>query len=249
MTLNIAGIGTIVNAAAIVLGCLIGLFFKRLISDKMNTTLTHALGLCTISLGIAGIIQGGLKISNGDLSAQNTMVMIISMVLGALIGELIDIDLRLENLGRAVECRFSAEGSGQFSRGFVTATLTVCVGAMAIVGSLNDGLRHDPSVLFAKSVLDFVICIIFASTLGIGAIFSAVSVAVYQGGITLFASLLEPLLTDAVVTQMSFIGNVLIMGIGLNFIYKPKIKLANMLPSVFMPLVWYGLTYFADKIF
>lgn len=246
MSLSIAGTGTIVNSAAIIIGCLIGLFFKKLISEKMNTALTHALGLCTISLGIVGVIQGGIKIADGAMASRNTMVMIVSMVIGTIIGELIDIDLRLDRLGRAVERRFSAESGGRFSRGFVTATLTVCVGAMAIVGALNDGLRHDPSVLFAKSVLDFAVCIIFASTLGIGVIFSAVSVAVYQGLITVFASLLEPLLTDTVVTQMSFIGNVLIMGIGLNFLYKPKIKLANMLPSIFVPVVWYAVTYFIN---
>lgn len=240
MELSIAGTGTLVNSAAIVLGCIIGLFFKKLITEKMNGTIMQALGLCTVSIGLTGIISGGMEIAGGSLASRGTMVMIISIVLGTALGELIDIDRRLEALGNALGKRFSA-GSGQsFSGGFVTATLTVCVGAMAIVGSLNDGLRHDPSVLYAKSVLDFVICIIFASTLGVGAIFSAVSVAVYQGGITLFASLLEPLLTDTVVTQMSFIGNILILGIGLNFLYKPRLKLANMLPAVFMPILWYA---------
>lgn len=241
MNFGIAGIGTLVNAAAIVAGCFIGLIFKRLISEKMNSGIMHALGLCTMSLGLAGIICAGTELVGDGLSSRGTMVMIVSIVVGTIVGELIDIDLRLDNLGKAVEKRFAAESSGSFSRGFVTATLTVCVGAMAIVGALDDGLRHDPSVLFAKSVLDFVICIIFASTLGIGAMFSAVSVLVYQGLITLFASLLEPLLTDTVVTQMSFVGNILIFGIGLNFIYKPRIKLANMLPSVFVPIIWYAL--------
>lgn len=237
--MNFPGIGTVANTAAIVLGCLIGLIFKKLISDKMNDGLMHALGLCTISIGMIGAIQGGMEIVDSGLSSRYTMVMIISMVIGTVIGELIDIDKRLDDLGKSVESKVAAGSSGSFSRGFVTATLTVCVGAMAIVGSLEDGLMHNPSVLFSKSILDFVICIIFASTLGIGAMFSAVSVAVYQGGITLFASLLQPLLTDAVVTQMSFIGNILIMGIGLNFIYKPRIKLANMLPAVFVPVVWH----------
>lgn len=240
--MNFPGIGTVVNSAAIVLGCLIGLVFKKLISDKMNEGLMHALGLCTISIGIAGAVQGGMYIADSGLASRHTMVMIISMVIGTVIGELADIDRRLDALGKSVESRFAAGSGGSFSRGFVTATLTVCVGAMAIVGSLEDGLMHNPSVLFSKSVLDFVICIIFASTLGVGAMFSAVSVAVYQGAITLFASLLQPLLTDAVVTQMSFIGNILIMGIGLNFIYKPRIKLANMLPAVFVPVVWHALT-------
>lgn len=236
----IPGIGTVVNSAAIAVGCLLGLVFKRLISDKMNDALMHALGLCTISIGIAGAIQGGMCLFEGELSQRHTMVMIISMVIGTALGELIDIDRRLESLGNAVEARFASGAGGGFSRGFVTSTLTVCVGAMAIVGALEDGLSHNPSVLFSKSVLDFVISVVFASTLGIGALFSAVSVAVYQGSITLFASLLAPLLTDEVVTQMSFIGNILIMGIGLNFIYKPRIKLANMLPAVFIPVLWHA---------
>ncbi len=244
MYFSVAGVGTLVNSAAIAVGCLIGLLFKKLISEKMSEGIMHALGLCTMSLGIVGIVCGGTKLAGEELSSRDTMVMIVSIVLGTIIGELIDIDLRLDKLGRIVEKRFSAESGGSFSRGFVTATLTVCVGAMAIVGALDDGLRHDPSVLFAKSALDFVICIIFASTLGIGALFSAVSVFVYQGAITLLASFLEPLLTDAVITQMSLIGNVLIFGIGLNFIYKPRIKLANMLPSIFIPIIWYGVEAF-----
>ncbi len=222
------------------LGCLIGLFFKRLISEKMNETLMQALALCTMAVGITGLVQGGMELAGTELASRNTLVMIVSMVLGTIAGEAIDIDRQLDSLGNFLQKKVS--GSGDFSRGFVTATLTVCVGAMAIVGSLNDGLRHDPSVLFAKSILDFVICIIFSSTLGIGAMFAAVPLFLYQGGITLFAKVLEPLLTDAVISQMTFIGSVLIMGIGFNFIYKPRLKLANMLPAVFVPLVWYGIT-------
>ncbi|MGN1097355.1 MAG: DUF554 domain-containing protein [Clostridia bacterium] len=237
-----AGIGTIINSAAVVLGCLIGLFFKRLISEKMNTALMQALALCTMSVGIVGVIQGGMEIAESGLSSRYTLIMILSMVIGTIIGEAVDIDRRLDSLGNFLQNKFSSGESGDFSRGFVTATLTVCVGAMAIVGSLNDGLNHDPSVLIAKSILDFVICIIFASTLGIGAMFSTVPLFLYQGGITLFASFLKPLLTDAVIAQMTFIGSVLIMGIGFNFVYKPRLRLANMLPAVFVPLVWYGIT-------
>lgn len=240
------GSGTIVNSAAVVAGCLVGLFFKRIISEKLNTTLMQALALCTMATGITGIVQGGMEIAKDELSGRYALMMILSMVIGTVIGETIDIDRRLDSLGNILQKRFSS-GGGDFSRGFVTATLTVCVGAMAIVGALNDGLRHDPALLYTKSILDFTICIIFASTLGIGAMFSAIPLLLYQGGITLFAGVLEPLLSDAVVAQMGFIGSVLILGIGFNFIYQPRLRLANMLPAVFIPPVWFAIMNLLGK--
>ena len=241
------GLGTIVNSAAVVAGCLTGLIFKQLISEKLNTSLMQALALCTMTTGITGIVQGGMEIAESGLGGRYALMMILSMVVGTVIGETIDIDRRLDSLGNILQEKFSSGGGGDFSRGFVTATLTVCVGAMAIVGSLNDGLRHDPTLLYTKSILDFVICIVFASTLGIGAIFSAAALFLYQGGITLFAGVLEPLLSDAVVAQMGFIGSVLILGIGFNFIYQPRLRLANMLPAVFIPPVWYAIISLIGK--
>ena len=242
------GLGTIVNSAAVVAGCLVGLVFKRLISEKLNTTLMQALALCTMATGITGIVQGGMEAAKGELSGRYALVMILSIVIGTIIGETIDIERRLDSLGNILQKRFSSGGDGDFSRGFVTTTLTVCVGAMAIVGSLNDGLSHDPTLLYTKSILDFTICIVFASTLGIGAMFAAVVLFLYQGGITLFAGVLEPLLSDAVVSQMGLIGSVLIMGIGFNFIYKPRLRLANMLPAVFIPPVWFAIMSLVNKI-
>lgn len=240
--------GTLVNAAAIVIGCIIGLFFKRLVSEKMNEVLVQALALCTMATGILGAAQGGMAVTGGELGTRHTLIMILSMVIGTVIGEIINIQGKLDKLGAFLERRFSSGKEGDFSRGFVTATLTVCVGAMAIMGALNDGLRHDPTLLYTKSILDLTICVIYASTLGIGAMFSAVPLLIYQGGITVFARFLEPLLSDAVVAQMSFIGSVLIMGIGFNFIYKPKLRLANMLPAVFIPPLWYAIVTLAGNI-
>ncbi len=239
--------GTLVNAAAIIVGCLIGLLFKRLISEKLNNVLMQALALATMAMGLVGIVQGGMEITGGGLGGRYSLIMILSLVIGTLIGEAIDIDRRLNSLGKILEARLSAGASGDFSRGFVTATLTVCVGAMAIVGALNDGLRHDPALLYAKSILDFTICVVFASTLGIGVMFSAGALLLYQGGITVFARFLEPLLPEAVVAQMGFIGSVLILGIGLNFIYQPRLRLANMLPAVFVSPVWYGIVTLVEK--
>ncbi len=240
--------GTLVNTAAIVVGCFIGLFFKRLVSEKMNEVLMQALALCTIATGILGAVQAGMAVTGGELGTRHTLMMILSMVIGTIIGEIIDIQDKLDRLGRLLEKRFSSGGEGDFSRGFVTATLTVCVGAMAIMGALNDGLRHDPTLLYTKSILDLTICVVYASTLGVGVMFSAVPLFIYQGGITVFARFLEPLLSDAVVAQMSFIGSVLIMGIGFNFVYKPKLRLANMLPAVFIPPVWYGIVTLVGMI-
>ncbi len=240
--------GTLVNAAAIIVGCLIGLFFKRLVSEKMNEALMQALALCTIATGILGAAQGGMAVVGGELSGRHALVMILSMVIGTIIGEIANIEGKLDKLGSFLEKRFAADGGGDFSRGFVTATLTVCVGAMAIMGALNDGLRHDPTLLYTKSVLDLTICVVYASTLGAGTMFSAAVLLAYQGGITLFARFLEPLLADSVVAQMSFIGSVLIMGIGFNFIYKPRLRLANMLPAVFIPPLWYGIVTLVGMI-
>lgn len=246
-----AGLGTIVNVILVLIGCSLGLVFKKLVSEKMKSTLIQALALCTMAIGLTGVVAGALSAAEGgELSSRFTMVMIMSMVFGTFVGEAIDIDDKLERFGAFLQRKFSSGNeSSTFGQGFVTATLTFCVGSMAIVGSLNDGILHDPSVLYAKSALDGVISIVYASTLGIGVMFSIISVAIYQGGITLFASLLAPYLTETVITQMSLVGSLLIMGIGFNFIYQPKIKLANMLPAIFAPLVWYILQQLFGFIF
>ncbi len=236
-----AGLGTIVNVIAVAGGCVLGLLFKRLISEKMNEMLTQALALGTIAIGITGIVQGGIALSDSGLSSRYTLVMLLSLVIGTFLGQLIDIDRRLEALGQAVEKKLVACGNGDFSRGFVAATLTFCVGSMAVVGALNDGLSQNPDMLFAKSVLDFTASIVYASALGAGALFSVIPLGLYQGGITLFASFLKPFLTETAISQMSFIGSILIMGIGLSFVYKPKLRLANMLPALIIPFVWQAI--------
>lgn len=234
--------GTLVNAVLIIVGSLIGLLFKKAVPEKLKTSLIQALALCTIAIGLTGIVQGGLAVAKEGLSTRFTMVMIMSMIFGTLIGELIDIDSKLNKFGDFLQSKLSSGENSYFAQGFVTATLTFCVGSMAIVGSLNDGIMHDPSVLIAKGALDGVLSVVYASTLGIGALFSFIPVAIYQGLITLFASALAPFLTDTVISQMSLVGSLLILGIGFNFVYKPKLKLANMLPAAFIPLIWYIIT-------
>lgn len=236
----ITGIGTIVNVIAVIIGSLFGLVFKKAINDKLREGVMSALGLAVFTIGITGIVTNSVFVKEGALSSEFTLLMILSIAIGTLLGTLIDIEKRLENLGDFFQKKFTKNGSAStFSQAFVSASLLFCVGSMAIVGSLNDGISHNPDILYAKSILDGIMAIVFASTLGAGTLMSCLSLIVYQGGITLCASLIAPYLTDTVVCQMSLIGNVLIMGIGLNFVYKPKFKVGNMLPAVFIPFVYY----------
>jgi uncharacterized protein len=170
--------------------------------------------------------------------SDDLLVIIISLALGALVGEWVGIEDRLERLGTFLEKKFS-KGSGGFAQGFVTASLIYCVGSMAIVGSLESGLSGNHATLFAKSCLDGIVSIILSSSLGLGVLFSAVPVLLYQGSITLLASVLKPLLVPAVIAQMSGVGGLLILGIGMNMLREKKIRVGNMLPAIFIPLVWY----------
>lgn len=236
-----AGLGTLINVILVIIGSLIGLLFKKAIPERFKTSMVQALALATMTIGLTGIINASSTVvEGGKLSGNYTILMVISMAVGTLIGEIINIDKRLEGVGEFFQKNFTPnEGSSTFAQGFVTASLVFCVGSMAILGSLNDGINHDPTILITKSLLDMIMSVVFASTLGLGVMFSAISVILYQGLITLCASLLSPLLTDVVISQMSFVGSILIMGIGFNFLYKPKLRLSNMLPSMFIPLVWY----------
>ena len=219
--------GAIVNALAIMLGATVGLFFKRGIPDKIGDTLSKGLALCVLMIGIQGIMKG-----------ENTLVTILSVVIGGLVGEIIDIDRGMQALGDWVQKKVNRGGEGNHvAEGFVSASLLFVVGAMAVVGSLQSGLAHDHSTVFAKSILDGVSSIIFASTLGFGVLLSAVPVLVYQGSITLLAGLLSPLLSEVVIAEMTAAGSVLIIGLALNMLGLTKIKVANYLPAIFLPIL------------
>ncbi len=219
--------GAAVNALAIMLGALVGLLFKRGIPERIGSTLSKGLALCVLMIGIQGIMKG-----------ENTLVTILSVVLGGLIGELIDIDRGMQALGEWVQKKVNRDGGGSpVAEGFVSASLLFVVGAMAVVGSLQSGLARDHSTVFAKSILDGVSSVIFASTLGFGVLLSAIPVFVYQGGITLLAGLLSPLLSDAVIAEMTAAGSVLIIGLSLNMLGLTKIKVANYLPAIFLPIL------------
>ena len=238
------GIGTIVNVAAIVVGGLIGLLFKGGLKEHYQEAIVKSLGLCTMFIGAAGALPGLLRVENGVLASapiRDTLGMILSMALGTLIGEWLDFDGRMERLGAWLKAKASRGEDSQFIQGFVTASLTVCIGAMAIVGSIQDGLSHDPSTLFTKSILDFLIIIIFASTYGKGAIFSALPVGVLQGGVTLCAGLLAPVFSAAVISNLSFLGSILIFCVGVNLAFGTKFRVANMLPALVLGAAYTAL--------
>lgn len=235
------GLGTLVNVIAIIVGSIIGSFIKKGLPERIKSITLQAIGLSVIVIGISGALQGMFKVTEGwKLETQYSLVLIFSLIVGGAIGELINIEDKLDKMGLWFQKRFAKEGS-RFAEGFVSASLLFCVGAMAIVGALEDGLTKNPNTLFAKSVLDGVMSVVFASTLGIGVVFSAVSVFVYQGSITLLAGFIKPFLTSAVITQISMVGSVLIIGIGINILEIKKIKVGNLLPAIFIPVLYYIL--------
>lgn len=232
------GLGTIVNAAAIVAGGIIGMLFKSRINQRFQDTVMQVLGLATIFIGVSGALKGMLTVTENGLETHGTMLMIISLTVGALIGELINIEDKMERFGEWLKEKARSSGDTKFVEGFVTASLTVCIGAMAVVGSIEDGLNGDHSTLFAKSVLDFVIITVFAAAYGKGVIFSAIPVAVLQGLITLCARLIEPVLTETSIADLSCIGSMLIFCVGVNLAFGKKFKVGNMLPAVLIPIIW-----------
>lgn len=229
-------LGTIVNTVAIIIGSLLGLVFRGGIPKKYNITIMQAISLAVILIG--------LKMA---LKTDAILLVIFSLVIGSLIGEFLKIEGRLESLGKRLETRFAKAGDG-ISKGFVFTSLIFCVGSMAIVGSLESGLTGNHQTLFAKSALDGISSIIFTSSLGIGVIFSSISVFIYQGLITASASLMKPFLITPVINQMSAVGGLLIIAIGFNLLEIQKIKVGNMLPAIFIPLIYYILKQLLTSI-
>ncbi len=220
-------IGTLINTAAVLVGGTCGCLFKKALPAWLGDAVMKALGLCVLYLGVTGILEDG-----------NFLVVILSMVLGVLVGELLRLDDRLNSLGRFIERKLSRGGDSPIANGFVTASLLFCVGAMAILGPLQDGLSGDRSTLLVKSLLDGVSAMVFASTLGIGVLFSAAAVLVYQGAISLLAGWIAPYLMENtyLLAQINVVGSLLILALGLNMLGLTKLKVMNMVPALFMPL-------------
>ncbi|QAA31860.1 DUF554 domain-containing protein [Clostridium manihotivorum] len=221
-------LGTLVNFGAIIAGSVLGLLLKGGIPEKISKTIMNGLALCVLYIGISGTLKG-----------DNPLLIIISIAAGALIGELVDIDNLLNRFGVFVEKKFNKlTKNSPIAEGFVTSSLLFCVGAMAIVGSLQSGLQGNHTVLFNKSILDGISAIVFASSLGIGVVLSAFAVLIYQGSITMLASLLQGALTTAVISNMTAVGSLLIIGLSFNMLGITKIKVANLLPAIIVPIIY-----------
>jgi len=229
--------GTIVNAVSIILGGLAGLLFHKGIRESLKEAVLKAEGIAVLIIGLNGVIANMFTAAeDGSLSDSGGMLLLLSLVLGTLCGELLRIDDRMNALGVLVEHRVKAEG---FAGGFVNASIIFCVGSMAIIGALNDGLTGDSSVLYVKSVLDGITALILASTMGVGVLGAAVPVLIYQGAISLFASSLSGFFDSfpELLPQISMVGYTIVLCIGINFLFGPKIKTANLIPSIFIPVL------------
>ncbi|MBU1142760.1 MAG: DUF554 domain-containing protein [Firmicutes bacterium] len=228
--------GTLINVGAIIIASLLGIILKKGLPEKIQKSIMLVLGLGLTALSLGWFLKDFLVINENGISTHSDLLIIISLVIGVLIGEWIDIDLRLNRWAENVEKKYNLP---PLAKGFIAATLIFCVGAMAIVGSIQDGLNGDITILVIKSALDFITAMILASILGIGVIFSAISVLIYQGAITILASSASSFLTTEMIQAVSMVGNILLIAIGINFMELRKIKVANMLPAIFIPIIYY----------
>lgn len=224
--------------AAILIGGLAGRLVGKAIPKRVQDMLYMVCGISTLFIGIGGCLQHMLVIENGALNTQGTMMMLMSLTVGALIGEWIDLEKRLEQFGQWLKDKTGNSGDATFIDGFVTASLTVCIGAMAIVGAIQDGMEGDISVLAAKSVLDLVIICVMAASMGKGCIFSLIPVGILQGSVTALSLVLKPIMTEAALGNLSYVGSVLIFCVGVNLVWGKKVKVANMLPAVVIAVIW-----------
>ena len=237
------GLGTIINTAAILLGGLLGALFGRFLSDSTQDTLTKVCGVSTLFIAISGALEEMLTVENGVIVSDGAMLVVICLAIGAVIGEMLKIENAFENFGEWLKQKTGNARDKGFVNAFVTASLTVCIGAMAIVGSIQDGLVGDYSILATKAVLDLIIIMVMSCSLGKGAVFSAIPVAVFQGSITALAGLLRPVMTDAALSNLSLVGNVLIFCVGINLVWGKKVKVANLLPAIVIAVMAAFLTF------
>lgn len=219
--------GTLVNFIAIILGSLLGIIFKKKINQEIGYSLYKVLGLCVIYLGIAGLVK-----------VENSLAIILSMALGTLIGEYIGIEDKLEVLSGKIEILVNKVYKGKIKDGFLTATLLFCIGSMAIIGPIESTLSNNHSTLYAKSILDGIMAVIFSSTMGFGVLLSSFSVLIYQGGISVLANFIKPIMTVETISMISGVGSIMIMGLGINMVFNTKLKISNMLPSILVPILY-----------
>ncbi len=237
--------GTLVNCAAVIIGGLIGLLLKKGIKESYTVGINKSLGLAVLVIGINGVIANMFTAQNGKLSSSGELLLIVFLVVGTLIGELLKLDDRFNRFCGKVDSKFK---NGGFASGFINGTILFCVGAMSIIGSINDGLTGDSSVLFVKSALDFVNAVIFGATLGFGVIFTCIPMLIYQGGISLLAGTLSSILQGELLEQVCMVGYAIIMAIGFNFFLEKKFKTLNMVPAIILPVVYHYILVLIDYI-
>ena len=231
------GLGTLINILGIVAGGVCGLIFGKMLKKEHQDSLGVAAGVSVLFLGIAGAMEGMLTMADGKVTSGNSMVLIISIMLGTLVGELLGIENWFTRLGEWLKMKTGNAKDGGFVDGFVTASLTVCIGAMAIMGAIEDGIMGDYSLLTAKAVLDFIIIMVMAASHGKGAVLSAVPVGLWQGAVTILARLIKPLMTELSLLYLSFVGSVLIFCVGINLVWGKKVNVANMLPAIIFAVI------------
>jgi len=229
--------GTLINTAGIILGGLSGHLFGKLLKKNHQEALTSACGISVLFIGIAGAMEGMLRVEDGILQSSQTMLITICLALGTLLGEFIDIEGKFELFGEWLKVKSGNARDKEFVNAFLTASLTVCIGAMAIVGAIQDGILGDWSILATKAILDFIIIMVMTCSMGKGCVYSAIPVFIFEGSITLLSSFLKPIMNDLAMTHLSLIGSILIFCVGINLLWGKKLRVANMLPSVILAVL------------
>lgn len=235
---DMAGFGTLLNMAGILAGGLGGLLFGKRMDKRYQDILMSANGICVLFLGIAGTMEKMLAVDGEKLASSGTMMVIASFAIGSLLGEWMNLEDKMERFGEWLKKKTGSESDAGFVDGFVTASLTVCIGAMAVVGSIQDGIYGDYSTLAAKAVLDLIIILVMTASMGKGCMFSAIPVGIFQGSVTLLARLVEPFLTEGALWNLSLTGSILIFCVGLNLVWGKRIRVANMLPAIFVAVAY-----------
>lgn len=235
--MSMFGLGTIINVAAIVAGGLLGLLFGKLLKERHQDALTKVCGISVLFIGIAGALEGMLAVEGSGVASQNGLLIVVCLALGTLIGELLNIEGLFERFGAWLKVKTGSQKDRLFVDGFVTASLTVCIGAMAIVGSIQDGLLGDSSILVTKAILDLIIIMVMTGSLGKGCIFSAIPVGILQGSVTALAMVLKPLMTEVALLNLSMVGSILIFCVGVNLVWGKKVRVANMLPAIVIAVI------------
>lgn len=237
------GLGTLINAIGVLLGGVLGILIGHRISKNIQEAIMKSCGLSVVFLGIIGACEHALKIVDGKIASHGAMMVVVSLTLGTLIGEILNIELLFEKLGIYLKKVTRSNGDNRFVDSFILSSLTICIGAMAILGSIQDALFNDYSILTAKAVLDFVTILIFTAANGRGSIFSVVPLVIFQGSITLLAKFIEPIMTPMALTNLSIVGSILIFCVGANLLWNLKIRIANMLPAIVIAVVFAFLPF------